>query len=225
VGVDVCPKTLEMAKNEVLSLSQSIEANVLERDFIQDNFHYGSHVSHEVAFIFGLTLCNMAIDPRVYDLPKQMLSSHFKRLQSHFNSSESYLIVTQDTNQNPVSLRNAYYKESYDFLITLLYRIQRDVPISSGYNPQDFCMEVDYFKDTQACSLSFVPQKDMSFSIDDRFFELKKGQKLYFHNAFKFDKETFLDAAKVAGLDCVFTEELPNNPCLLHVFKKIPSVF
>lgn len=217
-GVDVCADTLTMANTEVLSSRQSIKTRQLERDFIQDRFFYGDYVPREVAVIFGLTLCNMAIDPRVPELPKEMLSSYFKRLKAHFNSTESWLIVTQDTNQNPELLARAYGALS-DHFSRLLYRIQRDLPVSSGFEPEGFKMEVDYFSHTQACALCFVPQKDMSFYISDELFELKKDQRLYFHNAFKFDKETFLRAAQDGGFDVVKSVEQANNPCVLHALK------
>lgn len=217
-GVDVCADTLTMAKNEITSSKPLIKTRELERDFILDQFSYGEHVPREVAVIFGLTLCNMAIDPRVPELPKEVLSSYFKRLNSHFNSSESWLIVTQDTNQNPESLARAYGALS-DHFTRLLYRIQRDLPVSSGFEPEAFKMEVDYFENTQACGLCFVVQKDMSFQIGKEAFELKKNQRLYFHNAFKFDQATFLKAANDGGFDLVQSVEQENNPCVLHVLK------
>lgn len=218
VGVDVSRDTLTMAKNEVLAAGLPMEAGSLERDFIQDQFFYGDRTNREVAAIFGLTLCNMTIDPRVPGLPSKLLTSYFQRLQSHFNSKENWLMVTQDTNQDPASLARAY-ETITDHYMRLLYRIQRDTPVTSGFDPEGFRLEVDYFDATQACALCFVPEKDMAFSIGDESFALKKGQRLYFHNAFKFDEPTFLSAARSAGFDVVQSVREKENPCVLHVLK------
>lgn len=218
VGVDVSRDTLVMAKKEVLAAGLPMEARSLERDFIQDSFFYGDRVSREVAVIFGLTLCNMTIDPRVPGLPSKLLTSYFQRLKSHFSARERFLMVTQDVNQDPESLKRAYEAFS-DHYMRLLYRIQRDTPVTSGFDPEGFRLEVDYFKDTQACALCFVLKKDMSFSIEDEAFTLRKDQRLYFHNAFKFDVQTFLSAARTAGFDVVQSVEEKENPCILHVLK------
>ncbi len=216
--VDVCAETLTMAAAEVAGKFPSIQTSLMCKDFIQDAFRYGKPCNQEVAAIFGLTLCNMAIDPRVTKLPEYQLAACLKRLQSHFTAKERYILITQDINQDIVKLREAYLalREHYT---SVLYRIGRDLSVSGDYDPENFVMEVDYFPETQACALCFVAKKTMHFSIDDEHFDIRKHDRFYFHNAFKFDIDTFVGSAKRVDLQLVHSEKAENNPCVLHIFK------
>ncbi len=216
--VDVCATTLNMAEREVKKEFPFIRTSSLNKDFIHESFRYGTPLSPEVATMFGLTLCNMEIDPRVVDLPNYQLAACLKRLQSHFSGTEQYLFITQDTNQDPESLKAAYMALEEHFT-SLLYRIRRDLTVAGDFDPDNFTMEVDYFPQTQACALCFVAEKSMIFSVEDEIFMLEEGQRFYFHNAFKFDAKTFLTAADKAGFEPVHCEQADENPCILHVLK------
>jgi hypothetical protein len=104
--------------------------------------------------------------------------------------------------------------------MTLPHLIARDVSINGYFNPDGFDMDVEFIPQTQACAMSLVANEDMNFMADGMAVSLKKGKRLYFHNAFKFDEETFLKSAKTAGFHLEHTERVPENPCLLHIFKK-----
>jgi uncharacterized SAM-dependent methyltransferase len=219
VAVDICSETLAGATAEVKNQFPFIDTQKIEQDFIQDSFFYGDgDIEQEVSALFGLTLCNMPIDPRVVMLPELFLISSFRRLKNHQKASENYLLITQDTNQDLDRLTAAYMalEEHY---CSVLYRVKRDLRVEGDYEPENFKMGVDYFADTQACALYFETLKKMNFWIEGEQFVLAKGEKLYFHNAFKFDEKTFLTAAQKAGYESVLVEREVDNPCVLHVFK------
>lgn len=220
VAVDVCKTTLDNAVSKINKLFKSLETEKFCKDFFKDTFFYGSPSPciGEVAVFFGLTLGNMTIDPRVKGLPELLLTDWLNKIRSHFSTKQNYLIVTQDINNEPISLKKAY-KACAPYYYPLLHRIYRDIEISEGYNPDSFHLEVDYFPETKACALCFVADASMEFCIEDEYFSIAQGQRLYFHNAFKFDIQTFINCANMAGFDVVFTERLPGNPCVLHALK------
>ncbi len=80
-------------------------------------------------------------------------------------------------------------------------------------------MDVEFIPETQACTISAVASDTMIFSLNGKIVTIKEGDRFYFHNAFKFDEETFLKAAKTAGFHLEHTETVSGNPCLLHVLK------
>ncbi len=100
VCVDVCDATLEIAETKIKEAFPFIQTKKILKDFVQDAFRYGDSFAQEVSTMFGLTLCNMAIDPRVQKLPEYQLASWLGRLKSHLSAPDGYLLITQDTNQD-----------------------------------------------------------------------------------------------------------------------------
>ncbi len=216
-AVDVCNKILKMAELEVSKRFCFLKTSSICKDFFNEDFTYGDLVNNEVAVIFGLTLYNMSIDPRIKYLPERMLTSWLINLKNH-SKDNSYLVVTQDTNNDYKSL-NLAYRAIEKYFYPLLHRISRDIYIYGEFDPYAFTMEVDFFPDTQACAMCFIPQKNMSFEIDGEKFNINKGNRFYFHNAFKFNVETFKQSANRAGFDIVHTEKSQGNSCVLHILK------
>ena len=124
-----------------------------------------------------------------------------------------YLVITQDCNQDGQSLYDAYMTEE-EFDLNLLYRIQRDLPVSVSFNPEDFAFEPCWIKETGAASHTYVCKKDMNFSIGDERFYLVKGQRFYMHNTYKFDADNFLN------LSCLIPQSVFISflAALWHIF-------
>jgi L-histidine Nalpha-methyltransferase len=218
VAVDVSTKSLQMAQENVAAAFPDIKVKTLNQDFIQDRFAYGDARSCEVGLFFGLTLFNMPIDPRVKGLPEKMLTASLLRIKSHFTSPNSYLVVTQDTNQNIETLRAAYMTRKPVYM-TLPHRIARDLNVQEGFDPDGFDLDIEFMPETQACAMCFIARHDMVFSVDGHDFALHRGQRLYFHNAFKFDQAFFTSAAERTGIQVLETVFESTNPCLLQVLK------
>lgn len=215
--VDLCQNSLDMAV-ECVHDNVDVSARLLKKDFIKDVFVYGEEVEREMAVLFGLTLFNMLIDPRVRDLPNHYLQFSLKRLRTHFAGKDCYLAVTQDSNQDIVSLKRAY-KAIEKHYRSLLHRIERDLDVVGEYDPDKFIMDVEYFADTNACALSFVALEKMSFHIQGELFSINKGERFYFHNAYKFGEDEFLSIAAKAGFSNIVSYSEPGNPCILHILK------
>ena len=216
VAVDVSTESLDMAMENVSSCFPNLGIKSSHHDFILDNFTYGFGPLCEASVFFGLTLFNLPIDPRVKNLPERLLISQIQRIASHMTADKKYLLVTQDTNQNLDTLHKAYMAIS-PYYRPLLYRIVRDLNVQGDFDPRAFTLDVDFFEETKACSVCFVAQKDMRFSIDGQNQIVRKNQRLYFHNAFKFSPDTFKNCAQQAGFDVIDTIVQDRNPCILHI--------
>ena len=128
-----------------------------------------------------------------------------------------YLLITQDTNQDEETLRDAY-NACGNYFYPLLHQIKRDLPLEGNFDPEAFDLDMRFFEETQAFGICFVPRKTMTFSIAAEEFRLERGQELYFHNAFKFDIPTFQKAAFTSGFEIEDTIE-NGSRCVLHVLK------
>jgi uncharacterized SAM-dependent methyltransferase len=222
IAVDVSEKSLLGAKEEVAVAFPHVQANVIHADFVQDNFRFGKSIPVELATLFGLTLCNLPVDPLVAGLPEKMLTASLSRIRTHFASASRNFVITQDANQDLESLRRAYMAQK-ELYLTLPHLMLRDLPIKGKFNPDGFDVDVEFIPSTQACAVSFIAKEAMQFSIKDENFQVKRGQRLYFHNAFKFDVATFTRCIRNAGFDVLETVVQAKNPCVLHVLKARPA--
>ncbi len=220
VGVDVCEETLQQAADAVSRKFPDIGAKQIVANFIDDNFTYGEPIPFEMAVLFGLTSFNLEIDPHTTGLSEKVLQTYLKRLRNHFSGDQSYLVMTQDINHDPESLRAAYFAISPYFLC-LPHLMRRDLFIEGNFNPDGFIVDIDYIPETSALSTCFIAREDMTFRIESETCTIHKGDRFYFNNAYKFDIPTFLKAASGAGLECLKTIREDGNHCVLHIMKTI----
>lgn len=218
ISIDSNQDFINTASHVISNLYPNVLNGGLCLDFLDDSFRYPSKERLTVTLLFGITLCNMLIDPREKELPLYLLRSYFLRLRSHFGDSDGYLIITQDTNQDVDKLEPAY-RGLTEYYLTLPHRIKRDLDVFGDYDPEAFEVKVEFIQDSKALAVSFVVKKDMKFTVNGRFVSLVQGEQLYMGNSFKFDRDTFLSTAQEAGFISVKTIECPANPCLLHILK------
>jgi len=218
ISIDTNQDFLKSAHQIISGYYPQVANGSLCLDFIEDSFRFPAKENTTVGLVFGITLCNMLIDPREKDLSIFLLASSFRRLRSHFSTAEGYLIITQDTNQDERKLKAAYTAIS-EYFYPLLHRIRRDLAVFGNYDPKNFSLDLQFIKETKAFSVSFVADKKMTFTVDGNLINLKAGDRLYMGNSFKFDKTQFLEVANSAGFSHIETIEQPNNPCILHIMK------
>lgn len=202
IGVDISTSILDDIERQVQQSYPFISAKTVNTDFFEAAFKYPSAQPAELSVLFGLTLFNLCIDPRIAGLPEQLLSSYLNRLASHFRTENGLLVITQDTNQDPEALAKAY-ETNRTYQCTLLHRIARDLPIDGNYDPNGFELVMEFHPDTKAYSMSFQATKPMRFSIDGELFNVEKNERFYFHNCFKFSAEQFIDITRQSKLDHV----------------------
>lgn len=217
VGVDISTSILNDIDGYVQGTHPFLGTRTANADFFADAFRYPSSQPSELAVLFGLTLFNLCIDPRVPELPEMVLGSYLTRLGQHFRTRNGLLVITQDTNQDPELLAHAYATNK-DYESTLLYRIPRDLPVAGDYDPLGFELVMKFHPETKAYSMSFQAQKSMNFSIGGEAFTVTAGDRFYFHNCFKLGAEDFVRIAAQSNLTHLKMID-DGNHTVLHILR------
>ncbi|MCD8520538.1 MAG: L-histidine N(alpha)-methyltransferase [Alphaproteobacteria bacterium] len=176
IGVDIVPEILETAQEAFAELYPGILFSSALQDFYKDIPNLPTR-NFSLAGIFGLTLFNIPIDPRIKGLPEEAISEMLKRLKAYLRPGE-YLIVTQDCNRDE-KLMKTLYEDQADLWRHVLYRIKNELPVSEGFDPEGFDYEVDWIEETDASVRKFVANKDMNFSIGEENFSITKGRRIF----------------------------------------------
>ncbi len=218
IPVDVSTLSLDVVESASHAIFPDIAVQQVRKDFLQEKFTYAATASRTVSTFFGLTLFNLQIDPRITGLPESVLASSLTRLKGHHKTRDNYMLLTQDSTQNVDKLVTAY-TACQEYFKPLLHRIARDFQVTGNYDPDAFDFGTQFFPETSAFSMYFSPTENMNFTIEGQPVSLKKGQKLFFHNAFKMTPDRFLRTAHDAGYEPVRTITEPNNNHVLHILK------
>lgn len=218
IGVDIVPECLQRIQENIQDHAPFIKFTGINTDFYQNKVHLPTNTNLVMA-IFGQTIINLPIDPRVKDLPDMVLGSYFRRFHSHLNGN-GYFIAAQDSNQNEEDFHDAYMTGE-NFHLNMLYRIKRDLPVSDGFDPAAFGFKITFFKETGAMAYTYVCQKPMSFELEGESFSLTKGQELYLHNSYKFQTDRFVNIARDSGFELIETALDNDNRVAVHLFKAV----
>ncbi len=218
IGVDIVPECLERIEASLKAHAPDVKFAGINSDFYWNRVKLPTDTTLVMA-IFGQTIINLPIDPRVEKLPDMVLGSYFKRFYSHLNGN-GYFIAAQDTNQNEADFHDAYMTGA-DFHLNLLYRIKRDLPVSAGFNPDAFGFKITFFKETGAMAYTYVCKKPMNFELEGETFSLFKGQEFYLHNSYKFQADRFVNIAKNSSFDLVETQFDADQRVAIHLFKTV----
>lgn len=218
IGVDIVPECLQRIEGSLKAHSPEIQFTGINSDFYENKIKLPTDTTLVMA-IFGQTIINLPIDPRVEKLPDMVLGSYFKRFHSHLNGN-GYFIAAQDTNQNEADFHDAYMTGA-DFHLNMLYRVARDLPVSEGYDPDAFGFKITFFKETGAMAYTYVCQKPMTFELEGETFNLCKGQEFYLHNSYKFKADRFVSIAKESGFSLVDTKFDSEQRVAVHLFKTV----
>ena len=216
VAVDLVPEILQQAQEIFEAEHPDIEFFRVSQDFYKTPLKLPKSGTR-LSVIFGLTMFNIPIDPRIEGLPNKLLLDMLKRLNGNLRTGE-FLAVTQDLNRD-LSLMKSLYGEQEELWLNVLHRVKRDLPVSDDFDPTAFGYEVSWISKTNASVRSYVVKKDMEFMLGDEHFKLKSGQRFFLHNAFKPSAEEFVDIAKQAGLRQTHTATNDNGRMALHMFE------
>lgn len=216
IGVDIVPELLDRMQKSLRCHSPDIQFTGINSDFYQNKIRLSADETLVMA-IFGQTIINLPIDPRVEKLPDMVLGSYFKRFHSHLNGN-GYFIAAQDTNQNEADFHDAYMTGA-DFHLNMLYRVARDLPVSGGFDPEAFGFKITFFKETGAMAYTYVCQQPMTFDLEGETFKLSKGQEFYLHNSYKFKADRFVSIAKDSGFELVETKFDTDGRVAVHLFE------
>lgn len=216
VAVDVVKECVERTNKIIADNFPDISFFGMAEDFYQETLKIPVS-GMPVMLMFGQTLFNLPIHPLDKILPTSIVVDRLLRFRSHLRFG-GYLLVAQDINQNGDDLVNAYAGEK-EFAENLLYRIQRDLPVSDEFDPAQFSFEPCWVPETGALAHSYICKQDMSFSVSGESFFFKKNKRLYLHNTYKFPVDAFLNMAQNARFDVVHTEFSDSERMALHLLK------
>ena len=215
VAVDLVPSILKQAQEIFAAEHPDVKFFKVQQDFYNTALKLPKSGTR-LSVIFGLTMFNIPIDPRIEGLPNKLLLGMLKKLNGNLRTGE-FLAVTQDLNRDQ-KLMKSLYGEQKELWLNVLHRVRRDLPVSGGFDPRGFGYEVSWIPKTNASVRSYVVKKDMEFTLGDEHFALKKNQRLFLHNAFKPTADEFVDIAKRAGLRQLHTATNDNGRMALHMF-------
>ncbi|MCB9988268.1 MAG: L-histidine N(alpha)-methyltransferase [Rhodospirillales bacterium] len=216
VGVDISESVLENAEQIISREMPHISFHAINQDFFRKNLTFPV-TGMPVMMMFGQTMFNLPISPFSPSVPKEILTGYLAHFKSHLGNT-GYFVVTQDTNQDADNLYSAYIGEKV-FAENLLHRIIRDLPVSEAFNPAGFLFEPFWVPETKALAHTFVCLENMKFTIGDEAFYIKQGQRLCFHNTYKFSDSAFLSMAMDSDFVPVSSFDASGGCVKLHVLK------
>ena len=217
VGIDRVRDLLDKARKFFSAEHPQIEFLGLNQDFYEHALPL-PRAGKRLSVIFGLTMFNIATDPRIKNLPEEILVDMLRRLAGHLRKGE-FLAVSQDLNRDQ-NLMTKLYSEQKDLWMNLLLRVRRDLKPKGNFNPAGFEYAIDWLPETNASVRCFVVNKDMDFILGEESFTLKQGQKFFIHNAFKYLESDFVAMAQQAGLSPFHTSRHASGRTAMHVFEK-----
>ena len=217
-AIDLVPEILQSTKQFFNQTFKNITFSSFHKDFFSESFDLKGHPS-KLFVLLGLTMFNIAIDPRDKDLSIEMLLSMLKNLRSNMNTGE-HLIVTQDCNSDLQTMYDLYY-EQYEVWMNLLYRIKRDLLIHRGFDPEAFSFAPEWFDSTNVSVRTFTAKKGMKFQIDKEDFDIRQGQKFFLHNSYKFPTSEFLDYTRKAKFSPIFSKKNDKGRMALHLLEAL----
>ena len=196
IPIDVSNDYLKAAC--VYAKTKGLECSAREGDFFAEHPVYTNTQGDNphLFMMWGGTHSNIHGNPR-NGVPFRQMVGQLNAIRCMMGPKDRF-IVSQDTNQNFVEVEAAYAGQS-DFARTILHRIERDLNPEGDFDKDAFEFGVKWFP--QSCSLAhiFTVKRDMHFSIDGEDVHLKKGQKLYFNNSYKFPEQGFTAMVETAG--------------------------
>lgn len=218
VAVDIVKECVERTGKVIADHYPDVSFFGMHRDFYREPLAFPISGA-PVMMMFGQTLFNLPVDPLDVAAYEPLMMERLLRFRMHLGTY-GYLVITQDCNQDGKSLYDAYMTEA-TFDLNLLYRIQRDLPVSDSFDPEDFEFEPCWVPETGAASHTYVVKRDIEFSIGSENFSLEQGQRFYMHNTYKFSTDMFLKMARRAYFEPIFTEKSKSGRVALHVLKAV----
>lgn len=135
---------------------------------------------------------------------------------------DGFLIITQDTTQDPDLIYGAYTcPEFIQFAENLPYRIYRDVEIKGNFDPSAWKYSPIWRKENFQFAHRLVSTTNQKFEINGQKFEYPKGKSFISINSFKFPGHIMTNLAENSGYRSIKTYQ--NERAALHIFWKRPE--
>ena len=172
-------------------------------------------------FLDGSTLLNIPQDEDTPDVSVGLIRN-FKNIR-HLMADNAYLAFVHDTNQDERSLHRLYRHPVQDaFIMNVLYRIVRDLPIS-GFDPSAFSYELAWLPEQHLVAHRAVATKNQSIVLGDIKMMLSEGEKLQLTHSYKLPEPQVILAAQEAGFHHVKSWDDGNKRLVFQLFRAAPQ--
>lgn len=215
IAVDVNGAFADTAAKSIQALMK-IPSRAVISNFLEEQLYTNPPA---IFSLFGGLLCNVTRTGP--DSGFQELTKNLKSLSRHNMKSGDYLVITQDTNQDEVSLLKAYtHPDMAKYILSVLYKIKRDLP-TENFSPEAFDFVVRWNKEEHLLTLNARSLTNQRFEISGVDFSTSKGQELPLVNSYKYPVDFFMKAAESAGYHLMTSKAPASLNVAIHVFKAI----
>lgn len=167
--------------------------------------------------LLGNTICNVEGDLHTA-LPEEMILDNLRHFKH--NMKESYLLISQDSNHDDISLDRAYsYPYHKEFGRNLMHRIFRDLPVEGDYDPKGWTYVPHWDPKNNRLAHTVIATKDHSFSISGRPYDVQFGERFVLNNSYKMPQQDFIRLCEKAGFKHMSTFSLCTKRVHLHLLQ------
>ncbi|CAK8717453.1 L-histidine N(Alpha)-methyltransferase [Candidatus Electrothrix gigas] len=209
VGIDVCQDFLTTILEIVHINFPDLFITGLHQDFTQ--LEKLTKFPKAIIFFKGSTVGNLR-NGEVQDL-----LSRFRCLISEGH----YLVITNDANQDEMSLMKAYNTSRVaPFIENVMHRIKRDLNLTEMI-PNAFRYQPEWIQETHDFRHILTATSEQEFHIGEQFVKIDKGQKLHIMSSFKYPVDFFRTMVVQAGFEPVEFFLDSSERMAVHLFRAI----
>lgn len=216
-SVDISERFANNACEVVKQHFNPKKGNYFTHDFLREKMPFQSGLKNPVMVLFGGLLANTPLNIGLLK-PANTLEGYFEQLRQNFDNT-SYLVITQDTNDEIKKLTAAYTHPSLtSYILSLLYRMKNELPMKN-FHPENFDFKPLWEPQKSLLSLNAVSLKQQRFQLGHKQFTVEKDEVFPLVNCFKFKMQDFIGYAESAGWAHVDSLIYKNSDIVMHVFK------
>ncbi len=206
IPVDLCKTYLDDSEKIVLEVfSGKVSVEKIETDFIKnvdlvDRFH------NATVLFKGSTIGN---------LTASQCLNFLQRLRQSL-PSQGLLIIGTDSNQNEVTLSNAYDDKMAKITESIFHFINRDLPVE-GFDPYAFEYKFHWDKDNYCVAHTVLATEAQDFTLDGTPVHIDRGTQFHMLSSYKYPVEYFQGIARQAGFNPLDYFVHDNQRMTVHI--------
>ncbi|MCP4356044.1 MAG: L-histidine N(alpha)-methyltransferase [Proteobacteria bacterium] len=222
IGIDVSSNFAKEATYAVRKEFTDLYASSITGNFYDGRLkHHFTKIEKPVLFSVGTTIGNIAEDQNVH-IPKNTIKA-LEKLRT-IAGDKGFLIVSQDTNRDEASLKQAYFNDSFKHIILSILDRAESEPGISLERDRFYNRDIITRKNGKQCSLisQLVANADQEITFpDESVFYVKAGNTVDVIRSNKFEAGYFQQMAMLAGWKPISVFKDKNKRMALHVLQAI----
>ena len=169
----------------------------LHADFFKDEVALPSD-GQPFALFFGSSISNLEGSPED-GLPEAEIVWQLSRLRK-IVGDKGALLMAYDANQDRQSILKSYnHPYQAAFGSNIVYRMQRDLPISGNFKPESWHYEAVWHPKTHQLCHTLVCDEQQNFWLGRERFLINQGERFILNNSFKYPVEKMHEWGMKAG--------------------------